>query len=119
LEAVFGPETSDAHDHAGAISVGDARILLFPVRSLMGVFAWVTSKDVLARFKRDAQMAGAIVNWTEIGPAGDDAALVASNTPVSNNRVVLEEFAFTARQDSNVQAIANWLKDNALPSAEE
>jgi len=64
-------------------------------------------------------MAGVTVNWTEIGPIADDAALVASNTLVSNNRVVLEEFAFTAHQDNNVQTIANWLKDNALPSGNE
>jgi len=52
VEIVFGPDTRRASDHAGALSVGDARILLFPVRSLMGVFAWITSQNVLARFKR-------------------------------------------------------------------
>ncbi len=119
VQIVCGPETTAASEHAGAVSVGDARILLFPVRSLLGVFAWVTSKEVLARFKRDAQMAGIPVNWTETGPTGDDTALVSSNTLVSNNRVVLEEFAFTARQDNTVQTIANWLKDSALPSGNE
>ncbi len=119
IQIVFGPETTSASEHAGALSVGDARILLFPVRSLMGVFAWVTSRDVLARFKRDAQMAGVTVQWTETGPTADEAALVASNTLVSNNRVVLEEFAFTAHQDSTLQTIASWLKDHALPSGDE
>ena len=38
-EVIFGPSTERAHDHAGAVSVGDAKILLFPVRSLKGVFA--------------------------------------------------------------------------------
>jgi CRISPR-associated protein Cmr4 len=119
IKIVFGPDTQASSDHAGAVSVGDARILLFPVRSLMGVFAWVTSKDVLARFKRDAQMTSVSVNWTETGPTAEDTALVASNTLVSNNRVVLEEFAFTAQQDNNAQTIANWIKDNALPSGGE
>ncbi len=120
VKIVFGPDTQASSDHAGALSVGDARILLFPVRSLMGVFAWVTSKDVLARFKRDAQMADVTVNWTETHPTGDDAALVAPGSVlVSNDKVVLEEFAFVARQDNSVQEIANWLKDNALPSGNE
>ncbi len=119
IRIVFGPDTQASSDHAGAVSVGDARILLFPVRSLMGVFAWVTSKDVLARFKRDAQMAGVTVNWTETGPTAEDTALVASNTLVSNNRVVLEEFAFTAQQRNDATTIANWIKDNALPSGGE
>lgn len=33
IESVFGPEWDNAEEHAGAISPGDAKILLFPVRS--------------------------------------------------------------------------------------
>lgn len=118
VKIVFGPETNAAHEHAGALSVGDARILLFPVRSLVGVFAWVTSKDVLARFKRDAMLAGLQnVNWTETGPTQDNTALVAPGSAVvANNRGVLEEFAFTAQQNNEVQNIAQWLVKNVLPT---
>ena len=35
----------------------DARLLAFPVRSLKGVFAWVTCPAVLERFHRDLQLA--------------------------------------------------------------
>jgi CRISPR-associated protein Cmr4 len=53
-ETVFGPsDTKRASDHAGAIAFTDARILLFPVRSLKGVYAWVTCPMVLDRFRRD------------------------------------------------------------------
>jgi CRISPR-associated protein Cmr4 len=116
IKIVFGPDTQGASEHAGAVSVGDARILLFPVRSLMGVFAWVTSRDVLARFKRDAEMARMSMQWTPTGPATDDRALVTSNVVVSDNRVVLEEFAFTAESSRDAHAIADWLAQNALPS---
>lgn len=121
VKIVFGPETNAAHEHAGALSVGDARILLFPVRSLMGVFAWVTSQNVLARFKRDARLAGLQnVNWTETGPTQDNTALVAPGSAVvANNRVVLEEFAFTAQEDDAVKTIAEWLAENALPAGDE
>lgn len=121
VKIVFGPETNAAHEHAGALSVGDARILLFPVRSLVGVFAWVTSKDVLARFKRDAMLAGLQnVNWTETGPTQDNTALVAPGSAVvANNRGVLEEFAFTAQQNNEVQNIAQWLVKNVLPTGDE
>jgi len=54
-QVIFGPETDKASDHAGAISVGDAKILLFPVRSLKGVFAYVTCPLVLERFVEDAK----------------------------------------------------------------
>lgn len=120
VELAFGPDTSRASDHAGAVSVGDARILLFPVRSLVGVFAWVTSQNVLARFRRDAQRVGVNLNWTETGPTQDNVALIAAGSSVAaNDRVVLEEFAFTAREDNTVQRIAQWLAENALPEGDE
>ncbi len=53
LFAAFGPETAEADKHAGALSLTDARILAFPVRSLKGVFAWVTCRAVLERLQRD------------------------------------------------------------------
>ena len=41
--AIFGPDTANASDHAGALVVGDALLLALPVRSFKGTFAWVTS----------------------------------------------------------------------------
>jgi CRISPR-associated protein Cmr4 len=55
---VFGPKTDSASDHAGAAVFSDARLLLLPVRSLAGTFAWVTSPYLLRRFKQDAADAG-------------------------------------------------------------
>jgi len=55
---IFGPDTNNASEHAGAISVGDAKVLLFPVRSAKGVFAYVTSPLVLKRFMEDLSLAG-------------------------------------------------------------
>src|SRR6266571_7561601 len=52
VNIVFGPER-EGSEHAGALIAGDARILLFPVRSLNGVFAYTTSYDVLNRIMRD------------------------------------------------------------------
>jgi CRISPR-associated protein Cmr4 len=122
VEIAFGPDTHTqrASDHAGALSVGDARILLFPVRSLMGVFAWVTSQNVLARFKREAEMTGLSVSWNPIGPADDGTAIVVDGSILKGNgKVVLEEFAFTAQTHNGVKAIADWLKQNALPAGNE
>src|SRR5690606_16191454 len=54
----FGPPPSQAHDHASALRVSDARLLALPVPSDSGTFAWVTSPLVLARLVRDAGIAG-------------------------------------------------------------
>src|SRR3972149_194764 len=58
----FGPDFSnrgsDSEAFAGAATFTDARLLLFPVRSLNGVFAYTTSRFALSRLKRDLKMAG-------------------------------------------------------------
>jgi len=117
--AIFGPETTNAHEHAGALAVGDARVLLFPVRSLAGVFAWITSRDVLARFKRDAALAGLSVPWGVPSEPGKDEALVSGEELLAGGKVVLEEFAFDRQEESSVQKIGEWLAGNALPTGDE
>jgi len=115
--AIFGPETGNASEHAGALSTGDARILLFPVRSLAGVFAWTTCVDALARFRREAQMVGLSVNWPLPPEPAKDTALVSGDALIAGESVVLEEFSFKPdkSQASAIRAIGQWLADNALP----
>ncbi len=96
LLAAFGPPTNAASDHAGAISITDARILAFPVRSLMGVFAWITCPAVLERLARDWSIIG--VNITEdIPKPKKDQAICLKNSPllVTEDKIVLEEFEFS------------------------
>ena len=116
-KGLFGPETSNASDHAGALSTGDARILLFPVRSLAGVFAWTTSVDALARFLREAHMVGLSVNWTLPSEPDKNTALVSGDALIAGGSVVLEEFSFTPdkSQANIIRKIGQWLADNALP----
>jgi CRISPR-associated protein Cmr4 len=120
LEAIFGPETDRADAHAGAISPGDARLLLFPVRSLAGVFAWTTSGGALARFLRDAKATGLTTNWQAPSVAAKDGALVApNNNVIAGDKVVLEEFAFDPTPDAAVATIGQWLAANTLPTGDE
>jgi CRISPR-associated protein Cmr4 len=67
LKTVFGPETNNASDHAGALLVGDARLLLLPVRSLTGHFKWLTCPALLRRFVADCR---------RLGVAGFDEAAI-------------------------------------------
>jgi CRISPR-associated protein Cmr4 len=122
-DAVFGPENAE---HAGALSPGDGRILLFPVRSLSGVFVWTTSYDALARFRRDAVAMGLDQGQNPVPelPAdnlkGNDAlasgARVLVNPQNNEGTAVLEEFAFQCTVDEKATAWAKWLADEALPS---
>ncbi len=93
---VFGPETANASDHAGAVAISDARLLLLPVRSVAGTFAWVTSPYLLAAFARDAAQAGLPSTPSPKVPSAE-FALVAKGTLIGldydrKEKVVLEEF---------------------------
>jgi len=119
LEVVFGPETDNASVHAGALSTGDVKLLLFPVRSLAGVFAWTTSVEVLNRFLRDAAMVGIQPGWTPPAEPARSEAWVNGNALKAGDKVVLEEFTFTPKQEDTVQTIGQWLARNALPQGNE
>lgn len=116
--ALFGPTVSDAAEHAGALAFTDARILAFPVRSLKGVFAWVTCPAVLTRLARDLEMIGcATPAWSlpEL-PAG--TMLCAEKSPIlidgktDGKKAVLEEFDI-ARSDDLPAGLVAWLEANA------
>lgn len=116
LTVVFGPETDRADDHAGALAPHDARLLLFPVRSLAGVFAWTTSVDILQRFRRALSWTGVTPPWTP--PPGVKAreALVGEASQIlCDGKLVLEEFTFAPAASQVVDDLAKWLGEEAFP----
>src|SRR6266487_599585 len=55
---VFGPEPTNIdsnENQASAVQFSDQRLLLLPIRSLAGTFAWVTSPYILRRLVRDME----------------------------------------------------------------
>jgi len=118
LVAAFGPETVDGDSaHAGALAVTDARCIAFPVRSLRGVFAWVTCPNALVRLGRDLLMAGMAKLPGLSTNVTDTSALFAEDSllKVDQNKVVLEEFEFTRIGDAN--PIAEWMSKHATNDA--
>lgn len=102
VEDAFGP-AKDADKHAGALVFTDARLLAFPVRSLRGVFAWVTCPSVLDRLNRDIALLGERPGIDLPGRPEDQHAICPADSPVclENRAVVLEEFEFTAKADGS------------------
>ncbi len=128
IDILFGPPTTATkdsnNDHAGALIVGDARILLFPVRSLNGVFAYTTSYDVLNRFKRDVgrERADGVFPWVMPHDVDENVALVTeeiASAVSTNNTVVLEEFGFQSSPNGQVDKIAEWMATNALSNPQQ
>lgn len=91
LTQVFGPGTANASEHAGALLVGDARLLLLPVRSLTSHFKWVTCPALLKRFVADcARLDLACFEPTAI-PAVEERDRALMPEP-SSEALYLEEF---------------------------
>ncbi len=113
LWAVFGPDRDNASDHAGAVSFTDARILLFPVRSLLGVYAWVTCPEALRRFARDCALAGVKAPAAADKPSGREA-VCAEDSPlaIEGKHVLLEEFEFLIKPGAD--GVRGWLAEHAL-----
>jgi CRISPR-associated protein Cmr4 len=122
IKYTFGPDfgRGDSDAHAGASTFTDGRLLLFPVRSLNGVFAYTTSVFALSRLKRDLDMAGVKVDWT-IPAESDDKIVGVQECKIkdSNSKVVLEEYAFDFQADESVKAIARWIAVNSIPKGDE
>jgi CRISPR-associated protein Cmr4 len=89
VDAIFGVQ-----DNAGRVSIGEAKILAFPVRSAKGSFAFATCPLALERFQRDHGGLGAL----KVPPEPEDMNCLAGNTvTISRNGqtgVVLEEYRF-------------------------
>lgn len=117
LFLAFGPEAADADKYAGAISLTDARILAFPVRSLRGVFAWVTCAAVLERLQRDLTLTVASATADRFTPPPAPArekALCRQDSPllIDGDTLVLEEFEFERVGDGDT--VADWVAVRAV-----
>ncbi|RKX56012.1 MAG: type III-B CRISPR module RAMP protein Cmr4 [Thermotoga sp.] len=117
LSLAFGPEEGNLH--AGALGFTDARLLLFPVKSMKGVFAWITCPEVLERFKLDLELSRIKIN---------DPIPQQSTAPtncqlfIKDNKIVLEEYTFEVNKDSDEDGacskFAKWLSDHVIPKEE-
>lgn len=115
VELVFGPEDGDLH--AGALGFTDARLLLFPVKSVRGVFAWVTCPAVLERFKHDLSICVCepCIDFVENLP-GADTVPDNSGILIKDKKIVLEEYTFPVTSDPKCEEVAKWIADNVLPA---
>ena len=126
VETIFGP-TDGSSDFASCISITDAKILLYPVRSVKGVFAWITCPFVLKRFNDDLKALNVERGITipefpkrnNSDEQDDEKILIAqdSKMKIDGNKVSLEEFVFEVNPSIDkdlAQSIGNYLPHNSL-----
>ena len=115
---LFGPRSirNDQDAFAGALSIGDAHLLLLPVRCLTGVVSYVTSPFILRRYARDLQRAGsALPAAPPEGPDQATAKVTAESVNLVNGpaatapdhpvrgTLVLEDLDLQAHRDEALQ----------------
>lgn len=116
VSAVFGPENTD-NAHAGAISISDARLLLFPVKSMKGVFGWITCPHVLQQFKKDLELTN--INGVTI-PDKSGLLIEGSNLCLDDKKtVIFEEYTFELTVNSELKSFAEWIANNLIPQTEK
>ena len=118
IDTIFGPSSDSEITHAGAISVGDARLLLLPVRSLTSAFKWVTCPAALSRYQRDLEMMGKTITLSDISVGGESQAVWAAD----DSDLYLEEYRFEAqKQDltATISAIASLVNREGFEQALE
>lgn len=86
---LFGSEDASAAS-AGALLIGEGKLLTFPVRSAKGAFAWITCPLALARFSRDTGNDGLVFSTSLKGEeCHAPATLQPSQT---EKKIILEEY---------------------------
>lgn len=94
---VFGPDTASSSDHGGSVQFSDAHLLLLPVRSLRGTFAWVTSPHLIRKFARGAREAKPDFARLPGSPAMSSCCVLNETLSIpgpNGGRVVFEDLDF-------------------------
>jgi CRISPR-associated protein Cmr4 len=107
IDEVFGPDMQNGSEHAGALGVTDARLLLLPVRSLTGHFKWVTCPAILHRWKSDYQRLDLpeANGFSLTSIIDNETALVHHTLPEQD--LFLEEFRFKTQANQNIEKVIN------------
>lgn len=117
---IFGSATNDVELSMGAATFTDARLLLLPVRSLKGVFAWVTSPLLLKRLMRDAGK----IDGVNLPPVGADDCLISTKSELEikvkeEKKVILEDLDLNSKPNAEVDTWAEWLAKALYPDPKD
>lgn len=110
---IYGPAHDGIIDHQGSAVFSDARLLLLPVRSISGVFAWVTSPYLLNRFVQDAHgMTLAKPLPEKIPEAAAESCLVCQNSALLvDAQVILEDLPLSCEVSTELKAWADFFQN--------
>jgi len=132
-QGLFGPPppkpgAAEEPKFAGALNLTDARLLLLPIRTVYGGWAWATSPMILERLARDLEIVGhKRPKWANLKPPApqknqdpDSLALRFADQPAiaPDGNLILEDTLYTtvaATQEDGAAALLDDLK-SAFPT---
>ena len=116
IARLLGPDSNSGEGlHAGAVSFGDAQMLLLPIRSLKGGFVYATCPQALARAQRLLALTGKAPAWPAI-TVTEQNCLIANPALLSGDKLHLEAFEYSAKASEELAKIAADLASRALPA---
>jgi CRISPR-associated protein Cmr4 len=133
FNAAFGAESKEQEagkERQGGLAFTDARLLLFPVKSMKGVFAWITCPFILKRFEADMKRAGRTYSLPpdaiKYTPENGKAILFSDGnleiqTGLPNNlkfNIILEEYAFEKQKADASFTLNELFADKIFPLPE-
>lgn len=116
--ALFGPRAISGTEDifAGALTLGDATLLLLPVRALAGILCYVTSPFVLNRYAQDLRRAGLTVPALPAKPLAGRARVAPGSVNCANGTLILEDLDLSAEEDPALVAWASLIADQVHPT---
>lgn len=108
-DSVFG--TSEGSGYAGSLSISDAKILAFPMRSNVSPFVWITCPSVLKRLQKDLEISGFSFDDLSKYSVKDDEAICFSGIE-QNKDVLLEDYEVKVSKKENLpDSIKDFFKE--------
>jgi CRISPR-associated protein Cmr4 len=110
IAASFGDEgQNNEGSKAGSLGFTDARLLLFPVKSMKGVFAWITCPKIIGKFNDELKLAGHGQSFSF-----ENKGFVAKGEKslrLNPENVILEEYTIKVEENQTVNDLGNFLAD--------
>jgi CRISPR-associated protein Cmr4 len=114
IDRLFGPESGSPDLHAGAVSFGDAQLVVLPVRSLRNGYVYATCPQALGRAARLLALIGLPTAW-RIPDVAEGTCLLANPELLAKDRLHLEAFEYNARVSPDLPELSTDLAKKALP----
>ncbi|MBP9539800.1 MAG: type III-B CRISPR module RAMP protein Cmr4 [Vitreoscilla sp.] len=114
IKSLFGPDNTVEDSHAGALALGDAHLLLLPIRSFAGTVAYATCPFILRRYARDHNAEIPVV-----GLVKSETAAVTNNSMLyvdkAETKLALEDLDLSANTVESVDQWADYIAAQLYP----